>query len=131
MSQLFINLLFRILGNSTARLYNIQYLYGASTQNHEARKRRWEKALTRLWKDKDMLDFLFYQAESDKENIFRGKIKADLSRGARIRTLFIVHSAHKAYLETIKSKRSNATEKSETDTEIRKTEKAYKQLVDI
>lgn len=131
MKTALINFLFRLLGNTNSRPYTIGYLFGSTTQNHEARKKRWEKSLARLWKDKDLLDYLYYQAESDKENIFRGKINSDLSRGARIRTLFIVYSARRAFMNELKAKRTSAQDKSDTDVESKKVAQVYKQLVDI
>jgi len=131
MKNFIINLLFSLLGNSTGKIHNIQYLFGASTSGHTARKKRWEKALARMYKDKDMLDFLYYHAESDKETVFKGKLDTNLSRGARIRTLFIVHQAHRAYEEIIKRKRSNANEVESKNKIIKKLSDVYKSLVDI
>lgn len=131
MKKYLISLLFKMLGNSHLQVYNIGYLFGASTASHNLRKAKWQKALARLYKDKDLLDFLYYQIESDKENVFRGKINADLSKGARIRTLFLVYSARKAYEEMRKLKRSSASEKSEIDSEIQAVTKSYKTLTDI
>ena len=126
-----IRTLFRLLGNTYTRQRNIPYLFGVSTTPHEKRKKRWERALARLYKDKDLLDFLFYQAESDKENIFRGKIRADLSRGARLRTLFLVHSAHKAYLRQGGRAKEGADAKASNVEEMQRLDKAYKEAVDI
>lgn len=131
MKDLIIILLFRLLGCTDTRLFNIQYLFGASTGNHESRKKRWEKALLRLWRDKDMLDYLYYQSESDKEMIFQGKLDRKLSQGARIRTLFIVYSAKMAYQKMLKSKRSTASDKAEADEEIQTTGTIYKKLVSV
>lgn len=122
-----INLLFTLLGNSNTQLYSIQYLFGVSTYSHEARKKRWEKALARVWKDKDLIDYLYYQAEADKENVFKGKIAKDLSRGARIRTLFLVYSARMAYENSTKDKTANE----KVESEIKKVGKTYRDLVDI
>lgn len=126
-----INLLFKMLGNSNTEIYNIGYLFGSNTSGHESRKRRWEKALARAWNDKDFMDYLFYQAESDKEKIFQGKIRADLSRGARIRTLFFAFSARRAHEASLRTKRSTATEKAEADADSRKTDRIYRELVDV
>ena len=129
MKDLIIDFLFRLLGNSNTRLHDVQYLFGVSTTSHKARQRRWEQSLMRLWKDKDMLDYLYYQSESDKEKVFKGKLNKDLLRGARIRTLYLVYAAHRAYEETIK--RSNAQERGEKDTAIKELTRIYKKLVDV
>lgn len=130
MKEILIKLLFRLLGHTTSSLYNIQYLFGATTLNHEGRRKNWERALARMWKDKDLLDFLYYQAETDKENVWRGKIDKKLSQGARIRTLFLVYSAKRAYLQTIKKKQS-PDDKSDTSQELNKVEKLYKTVTNI
>lgn len=129
MKNFLINMLFRLLGSSNSRLYNIQYLFGASTHSHETRKAKWEHALVRLYKDKDLLDYLYYQSESDKENIFRGVQTAELSRGARIRTLFLIFSARRAYEEYLKAKKSNAEAKESHNEEIKKINNIYKKVV--
>lgn len=125
-----INLLFRLLGNSHEQLHSIGYLFGATTSTHESRKNRWEKALVRLWQDKDLLDFLYYQAESDKEVFFKGKVGGELSKGARIRTLFIVYSAHRAYKQLRKKKKS-PSEIDSINQDIKKVGDVYNKLVDI
>jgi hypothetical protein len=131
MRTFLINLLFRLLGSPSHQLYNVQYLFGVSTSSHEQRKKKWEKALARVYKDKDLLDYLYYQAEADKENVFQGKVNKDLSRGARIRTLFIVYSAHMAYRNMLKGKQSNADEQEDSDKELKQTRKSYKTLTDV
>jgi len=83
----------------------------------------------RVWKDKDLLDFLFYQAESDKENVFKGKINTNLSKGARLRTLFIVYSARRAFEKSLK--RSTATEQSEANKELQNLSNTYKGLTNL
>ncbi len=128
--DLIIRLLFRLVGNSVKRTYRIPYLFGASTATHAVRQKKWEKALSSVRKNKDFLDFLYYQAESDKENIVRGKIRADLSRGARIRTLFLVYSMHRASLEGRKSKQSTAQGKADVDNEAKALSKVYKEATD-
>lgn len=126
-----INLLFRLLGNSDSKnLYSVSYLFGKNVAGHEGRKLRWEKALVRLWKDKSMLDYLYYQAENDKEAVWRGKLDRKLSQGARIRTLFIVKSARVAYEKSLKSG-ANPDVASEQDEEIKNVDKSYKEIVDI
>lgn len=131
MKNFIINLLFKLLGNSEARLYNIDNLFGGEVKNHDLRKKRWERALSRMWKDKDLIDYLYYQAESDKENYFRGKIIGDLSRGARIRTLFLAYSARMAFENELKSKRSDARGRSDSEEMINGVKKSYKDLTDI
>lgn len=126
-----INLLFHLLGNTYSRNKDIPYLFGATTRNHEQRKKRWDRALYRLYNDKDMLDFLFYQSENDKENAWKGKIDRKIAQGARIRTLFIVYSARRAFEETLKNKRSSADEKSDTQNEIKNIKDTYDRAVDI
>jgi hypothetical protein len=126
-----INLLFKLLGNSNTRLYNIQYLFGASTFNHTGRRAKWEKALFRLYKDKDLLDYLYYHAESDKEAVFRNSSTSDLSKGARLRTLFIIYSARRAYLEQRKRKVNKAEDISNINTEIKNIDVGYKKIVNI
>jgi hypothetical protein len=131
MKDALIDFLFKLLGNSNTRLYSVQYLFGATTMSHEARKKRWERALARLWKDKDLLDYLYYQSETDKEIAFKGKTSKLLSKGARLRTLFIVRSAHRAFLEQIKTKQSRPDERGASDVDMQKVEKAYKDIVDV
>lgn len=126
-----INLLFWLLGNTYTRQYNIPYLFGASTSSHASRKKKWENALAAAYKNKDLLDFLFYQAESDKENVFKGKIHADIARGARIRTLFIVYSMRQAAQVQRIGKVDGAEEKSTHQQELAGIQKAYKSSVDI
>ena|SRR3990167_8579724 len=131
MKNFLIKLLFKLLGEQEMRLHNVSYLFGASTYNHESRKKRWEKALMRLWRDKDILDYLYYQSEADKEKIFQGKVDVNLSRGARIRTLFLVYSAHMAHQKLMKTQRSTATDKAEAEQELKKVSSVYKELVSI
>lgn len=131
MKNYLINLLFSLLGSPSHRIYNVQYLFGATTFNHEARKKRWERALIRMWKDKDLLDFLYYQAEADKENVFQGKVSRDLSRGARIRTLFLVFSARRAYQLSLKNKRKDGEGKGEVDKDLKEATRVYKDLTDV
>lgn len=119
------------LGQSYTKQYNVPLLFGASTANHETRKRNWQRALVRLYKDKALLDFLYYQAESDKENVWRAKVDPQLARGARVRTLFLVHSAHRAYLETRKRAAKSQGDAAAYDDDMKELGKAYKQTVDI
>ena len=130
MRNFLINILFRLLGNNFNKVYSIQYLFGATTINHETRKKKWEKALARMWKDKDLLDYLYYQTESDKENAFKGKAGKDLVRGARIRTLFIIYQAHKAAL-MMRSRGKNSDELEDVKKDIQKVDKMYKEITDI
>lgn len=130
MKEILIKSLFRLLGHTTSNIYSVQYLFGATTLNHEGRRKNWERALARMWKDKDLLDFLYYQAETDKENVWRGKIDKKLSQGARIRTLFLVYSAKRAYLQTIKKKQS-PDDRADTGQELSKVEQIYKKTIDI
>lgn len=83
-----------------------------------------------MWKDKDLLDYLYYQAESDKENVFKGKVNMDLIRGARIRTLFIIYQAHKGALMT-RGRGKNSDELEDVKKDIQKVEKMYKEITDI
>lgn len=131
MKNFLINLLFSLLGNRTDKLFNIQYLFGASIGNFESRKKRWDRALARAFKDKDLLDFLFYQAESDKERIFQGKIRADLSRGARLRTLFIVYSMHRAHNRLKLGKNTDREVSDELNEETTNLQKGYKETTDV
>src|SRR5689334_16764795 len=133
MRNFLIRLLSSLLGidNTNFKLHSIGYLFGLTTMNHEARKKRWKKALIRLWKDKDLLDYFYYQAEADKENIFKGKVRADLSRGARLRTLFFVHDAQQAFLESLRSKRGNATDQEIGDNKTKQLKGVYKSVVDV
>ena len=131
MRNLLIHILFHLLGNTTTRTHDISYLFGATTATHAQRVRKWEKALAMMWKNKDFLDFLYYQSESDKENAWKGKLDKRLVQGARIRTLFIIHSAHRASEEILRSKRSNAEEVSEATKNINKLTKTYSKVVDI
>lgn len=125
-----IKLLFWLLGQNNIGSQKIQYLFG-DTKGHEQRRKRWKNALNRLWKDKDLIDYLQYQAEIDKEKVFQGKVDINLSRGARIRTLFLVYQAQMAYLESIRSHRSMASDKTETEHEMKKLSQVYKELADV
>lgn len=131
MRDILLNILFVLFGNTRSRTFNIPYLFGATTQNHETRKKRWNRALIRLYKDKDLLDFLYYQSEVDKENVFRKKKMADLSRGARVRTLFLVYSARRAYEESLRGKNLSGQAKADHDKEVSKLSKAYRETVDM
>ena len=129
MKQILINLLFKLLGNEYKRLYKIKYLFGVI--DSEERKKRWENSLIRVWKDKDFIDWLYYQSESDKERAWQGKIDKKLSQGARIRTLFIVYSARRAYEERVKGRTDDGQEKENQDKEIRGIKAVYNSIVDI
>lgn len=130
MKRILINILFWLLGNSNTQTFSIQYLFGVTNMNHETRKKRWEQALARMWKDKDLLDYLYYQQESDKESVFRGKT-TELSKGARIRTLFLIYSARRAYEKLINGKVESADDKEIQDEEVKKVIQSYKKLVDV
>ena len=84
-----------------------------------------------MWKDKDLLDFLYYQAEADKENVFQGKVSRDLSRGARIRTLFLVFSARRAYEISRRGKSKDGDSRDGVEKELKETTRVYKDLTDI
>lgn len=129
--NLLIRFLFWLLGQRHEKTYTVSYLFGGLTGGHKSRKRRWERALARMWKDKDLLDFLYYQAECDKENVFRGKVARDLSRGARIRTLFLAYSAQRAYLEQRKRTAETAQTKANVQEDIAELQKNYKELVSM
>lgn len=131
MKNLLINTLFTLLGYSHHKLYNISYLFGAGNTNHEARKKKWERALARLYKDKDLLDYLFYQSESDKEKAWKGKISKEMAQGARLRTLHIVYSAHRAYENTRSSKQTQGQHRQELQGKLSEMGKVYKDIVDI
>jgi len=126
-----INLLFRLLGEHHSRLYRIDYLFGATTSGHKARQKRWNNALVRVYKDKDLLDFLYYQMESDKEKLVTGKVRADLSRGARVRTAFIAYSAKRAYEQMILERRIRPDEKTTQVERMNELQKQYDSFVDV
>jgi len=90
--------------------------------------RKWQKALARMYMDKDLMDYLYYQAESDKERVFQGNVSNEISKGARIRTFFLVRSARLAYLEQRKLRKVSAEEKSQVSEEIQEVEESYKQI---
>jgi hypothetical protein len=129
MKNFLIKTLFWLLGNDHRGLYKINYLFGVT--NSEERKKRWENALIRVWKDKDLLDWFYYQSESDKERAWQGKIDKKLSQGARVRTLFIVYSARRAYEERVKGRTEDGQEKDNQDQEIKSVKAVYNSLVDI
>jgi hypothetical protein len=133
MINILVNIAFRLLGitSEDLNIYRIKYLFGASTSGHEARKKRWNNALVRLYKDKDMLDYLFYMSESDKENVFRGKIRPDLAKGARLRTLHLVYAAHQAYDTKRRSKRKTHGERNVVQETMKQVTEVYKKIVDI
>lgn len=126
-----INLLFRLLGEHHSRLYRIDYLFGATTSGHKTRQKRWSNALVRAYKDKDFLDFLYYQMESDKEKIVSGKLRSDLSRGARVRTAFIAYSAKRAYEQMILDRRTRPDEKAAQVERMKELQKQYESVVDV
>lgn len=130
MKHFLIDLLLKLLGFNH-RNFKVDYLFGATDLDQESRKKRWEHALKRLWQDKDLLDYLYYQSEADKENAFRGKVSKDLVKGARLRTLFIVYQAKRAYLNKLKAKKETAEEQSFSDEELKKVDETYKKLVDV
>lgn len=133
MRNFLINLLFKLLGNTHQKQFSIVRLFGAEDgdTSHERRKRAWERALVRLWHDKDMLDYLYYQAESDKERAWSGKIDKRLSQGARVRTLFLVQSAHRAFLESKKGKGDHPDKVASVNKEIEDLNNDYKKVTDI
>lgn len=124
-----INLLFSLIGFKHEKINSIGYLFGAITASHEARQKKWNNALARLWKDKEMLDYLYYQAEADKENAWRGNTDKRLIQGARMRTLYIVYKARLAYLNEIKSKTPDSKESKLK--EKKEVESVYKKLTNI
>jgi hypothetical protein len=129
--ELLIGIIFRLLGNTMepVKTGNLQYLFALSKKGHEGRKKRWERALAKLYKDKDMLDFLFYQAEVDKENAWAGRISREAAQGARIRTLFIVKQAHMAYIRSLGSEKTRDAGNRMLERE-RDLGDAYKKTVD-
>ena len=129
MRHFLISILFRLLDTSTKH-YNVQYLFGVADGSFEKRKKKWERALARVWSDKDLLDFFYYQSEADKENVFRGKTRKELSVGARLRTLFIVYSARRAY-ESKLGENKSPDERESVEKEQRTVSKVYKELTDI
>lgn len=133
MRNLAIKLLFKLLGNTTSDRYEINYLFGGSTSGHETRKKTWGHALARLWQDKPMMDFLYYQAENDKENVWNGKIDKKAAQGARIRTMFIVYQAQRAYNERVKAnldKRSDPDEIARMDEDSQELGKVYEKTTE-
>lgn len=126
-----ISLLFQLIGESKPMLRSIGHLFGVPGMNHAARARKWEKALQRLWNDKDLLDFLYYQAESDKENIFRGRVNPDMARGARVRTLFIVYQAQLAHQRFVMQAGKNAEHASSFAQVAKQLSSTYKGIVDV
>ena len=132
MREFIITLLFKLLGNQyRGKQYDIPYLFGATTIDHSSRKKRWNKSLIRLYRDKAMIDFLLFQSEQDKENVFRNKIDRRISQGARIRTLFLVHSARRAHLMDRKRKRSRPDDTDLDEQEISTVEKVYKKVTSV
>ena len=132
MRDFLINFLFVLLGMRKTQIYSLASLFGKNISAHESRKNRWERALIRLWNDKDLLDFLYYQAESDKEVAFKSKVNKDLTRGARLRTLYIVYSAQRAYRLMLQNNKSiSASEKVLREKKTREVGVVYKKLVDI
>lgn len=131
MKNLFINILFTLLDHSHYKLYNISSLFGAQNTNHQTRKRKWEKALVRLYNDKDLLDYLYYQSESDKEKAWRGKVDKKTAQGARLRTLHIVYSARRAYENTRSSKQNPGQHRQELQSKLSELGKTYQEVVDI
>ncbi len=132
MKNFCINLLFKLLGNTCDAEFPIKSLFGvASDVSHASRKKRWEKALARAWRDKDLMDFLYYQQEADKENAWKRKVDPLRAQGARVRTLFIVHSAKRASLEMLSKKRTDGEARGEHTNEVNKDKSVYNAVVDI
>lgn len=124
MKHALIRLLFSLLGNSYTKQYPIPAIFG-DKQNHDSRKKQWEQALVRLYKDKALLDFLFYLCETDKENVFKGKIDRNLALGSRIRTLFIVYSAHKEHLKVQQQRTDSKREQADIQEDIESIHELY------
>jgi hypothetical protein len=131
--DLIIRILFRLLGNEHQDLYSIGYLFGENKDlDFKARQNRWNNALARVWKNKNFLDFLYYQAETDKEKYWKGKVGKDYIQGARIRTLYIVYSAQKAYKEIQKQNKKTTGERlKQVNKQMVDDNANYKKTVDI
>ena len=108
-------------------IFEVGFLFGKKREEAEKQKNKWKIALAKAYQNKDFLDYLLYQSESDKERIFRGKSNQDMARGARARTLFIVYSMRMAYLDGLKPQ--NANEKKEVQKEKLETVRDYKKVV--
>jgi hypothetical protein len=130
--ELLIRILFRLLGNySYQEPFFVQTIFGRNNPaTAQKRRKRWENGLVGLWHNKDLIDFLFYQAECDKENVWRNKHR-ELAQGARIRTLFLVKQAREAHLNRGVSKSMKPEEQDQVRAEIREGKEAYKKVVDI
>jgi hypothetical protein len=117
MKHLIITFLFWLIGETiNPKSFKVGYIFDIELKP-EIRKKKWERALLKLWHDKDMLDFLFYQSESDKEKAWKCKKPKEWYFGTRARTLFLVYQAHRAFLKS----RSKPTED---------LDKIYKDIVD-
>lgn len=111
-------------------LFEIDYLFHKETDaKQEQRKKRWQKALARLYRDSAMLDYLYYQIATDKERIFRGKSSREMTKGARQRTLFLIYQAKMSYLEEQQKKTQTADEKKVLNKEKIKTQNNYNKLI--
>lgn len=131
--DILIRLLFRLLGNGyRGKRDDIPYLFGATTMSKEARRKRWDKSLYRLYRDKNLLDYLFYLSEGDKENVFNGKVDKRLAQGARIRTLFLVYSARQVALKrNMHNPRVEPDDASEDGKELSSLASVYKKVTGV
>lgn len=129
--NILINILFKLLGESD-NLYEIDALFGnKSKASWHARQSRWKIALANLFRNKDLLNYFYYQVANDKERIFRNVSNTDMVRGARMRILFVIHQAQMAYLKEKQKRINNPTEKKEIQKEIIESQQNYNNLTKV
>ena len=127
MRNLILKLLFRLLGERGGNLTELNNLFGQDS-GFEARTNRWKRALASAYQNKDLLDYLKYQTQTDLERVFRGKSNQDMVRGARMRTLFIVFQMRIAYLKESQRVKQTASEKKELEKVVQTLKVAYSKL---
>jgi len=124
-----VNLLFRLV-ESHSPLFEVSSLFGKKTPTEiEARKNKWRKALTQIYKNKDFIDYLFNQSDADLEKVFRGTSNPDMIRGARARILFLMLQMKTAHLDEKMKRTKSATEKKEITKEKIGVQKDYSKVV--
>lgn len=126
-----IDFLFRLLGNYSKPTDGLSLLFTGKNAMHDVRKKNWQRGLASIWENKAFIDFLFYQAEADKENAWRGKVKKEITQGARVRTLFIVYQAQKAHMSIRQGKGGTPDAKDTMVKRIQAFDKTYQKTVDI
>ncbi len=98
MRKFLIKLLFKLLDEKESNLFELTALFDINSfSKRKSKKEFWRKGLKQAYKNKGLVDFLYYQSEADKEKVWRGKSNPDIVRGQRLRTLYLINEMRKAY----------------------------------